>query len=261
VNFAWIKAVMADDELTGGAKVVAFVLAEGANDDGVCRLSREKIAAAGGCSVTSVKRGLAILRMAEYITVGGQIGRQNGLQIGLQIGRQNDPITTGGAKLDAKMTPPCLYPLSPGNKTNIEEREFKKTRTNKSLTANTSQRPPRWQDLWDHFNSVRFVTKAGPLETVRDNVTDPEALCDYLSGPDFTALNLGESMRSAANWTTLEKKNRRDKLGLFLRNWFRNALKDTRENSAKTGATFKPRYHEPFPEPDPRFHAPSTNTK
>ena len=80
---------------------------------------------------------------------------------------------------------------------------------------------------------------------VYDNIKDPVPLCNYLSGPDFSELDIGFEMRSAANWTTTERKNRRDNLALFLRNWFRNANKP--DNRGKTTAEVSPRYHEKFP--------------
>ncbi len=252
MNIDWIAAVMADPSITATTKNVAFALAARANEDGISVASREALAKAGGCSVGSVTRATKALLKSGCV-LGCELNGLPAVKLepaGCKMKLESTKLTPQQkvSPLPLPLASPSPSPL-PKVVTSMNKQESNtKNKKDKSLKSSNSTpgwllaKSHRFNEVWALMQDVQFVTKDGTMEAVSDNVANPEVLCTCLSAREYSTVDAGAEFRAAAAWTAERKKNRRDKLGMYLRNWFKRAA----ETRAKTDGSCTPRFLEPM---------------
>lgn len=131
-RWAWIAELLADRQLSSSAKVVATGLAQFINEKlGKAWPSHDRLAAACGLAVRTVRRAIADLVAAGYLLVSGRGGRkfENGRAVGITC--------------EFRPMKPCLEgpPLERGN----PDRKVEETRP--TLADKPSMEPPKEDSL------------------------------------------------------------------------------------------------------------------
>lgn len=227
MNREMVRRILKDPDMTPSDKLVGVVIYD-RSIYGYCWLDKKTIAFEAGVTPKTVSRAIGRLKKRHYIeqksyAAGDVLPTNRTAKHPRTLFRAVDKLSYCGDKLSA----PCRVLRSVGNKS-MNGRESKKDLATKSN---------RFTALWQLFHTVKFCTKNGHMSTVMDNVAMPEPVCAVLSGPIYKEVDLERSMHDAAAWTCEHKRNRRDRLGAFLRNWFTKAAE-------KQTPTQQPRYFE-----------------
>lgn len=238
MNFSIFKRMIRDPRLTPAHKVVGCVLLDRANRVGACWPRAECIAVESSLSLRTVAAACSALAKLKYITIQNIMPGE--MLPGGHRAYSGCTVYHVGhlEKFSANFSAPCHDPT-----------KIPKIRNNKHCKAKLGDdldktlKSNRWNELMSLFKTITFTTKNGTKETVFDNVADPAAVCDYLASDRFAALSLRDEMEAASAWTAEHRKNRRDRLGAFLRNWFQTAA---RRAPQPRNCEVKPRYHEPL---------------
>ncbi len=269
MSSAWLKAVMADPVITATAKVVAYYVATTVTEDGVSVLTNRAFAQACSCSEKWASEAIEQLVSAGYL-LGCSLHGMAGVQLSspqeqtsnkLEQSSDMSEQTSNKSELCAQSekakkgfplspVPPLAspsYPLSLSPKSVSMEVQESKKKTEKTVdkTSKSSNSTPGWLlqkshrfvTIWDLMNTVKFATKDGSMRTVCQKVAKPRAVCECLSSDLYKSVNAKKEFTIAAAWTAERKSQHRNKLGMFLRNWFDTAAKnqDKPETAARVG--------------------------
>jgi len=251
-ELAILKRLLSDPRLTHEQRIVGGIMLLHSDSALVCRVNPLSVAQEAGVAPETVRQSAGLLEALQYIwptskeCSGGdprcmplssdtefwsfapvatrQVNAGKSTQLGVAMPKKKG------------FSPPLASPpLSPKNqlkKTSgtLFELDPPVSKLSSIDTIDKTSKSNRWFEMWQLLCTVRFVTPTGVKETARENVANPEEVCDYLASDKFCNLDLKDQMQKAAFFTAERQKNRRQRLGMFLRGWFEREIAYQRNN-------------------------------